>query len=361
MPAFAQWLLEGNERPALALFEQTRCAYEEQFLPDPMQRLRAWPRARSFIQTLPRGPYSRREYRKLCNPQQYTMLSDRYVYRHPPQLYQQSNALRSVWGAIVESFCLPWSPHTHAGELLQADISLGLVSPGELISHRELATLLNEAGLPELAREVELQAQAVTLETIENTEATAESADDESSEGGEGERDGGNGDGDGMGDQITVEDLDKAVFEEATPEFPGDCGEDVVIAAEGVLMGQMLNLLHLRGWLASISVRAMALFEFLACGRRHMPFGYEPGEPFGAFAGYLTPDEVWQLGSCLEDVVPPAQEAAEEDYLNFRYQHYGIPPAFRLIDEVLPVHASDFISAVRKARAEGLGLISSME
>ena len=52
MPAFEQWLIEGDEIAALQLFEQTRCAYEERFLPDPMQRLRVWTRARAFAQTL---------------------------------------------------------------------------------------------------------------------------------------------------------------------------------------------------------------------------------------------------------------------------------------------------------------------
>ena len=74
MPAFEQWLIDGDENAALQLFEQTRCAYEERFLPDPMQRLRVWTRARAFAQTLPRGPYSRREYLKLCSAEQFTAL-----------------------------------------------------------------------------------------------------------------------------------------------------------------------------------------------------------------------------------------------------------------------------------------------
>src|SRR5579859_6574821 len=109
MPAFEEWLIEGDENDAQQLFEQTRCALEERFLPQTVQRLRVWPRARAFAKTLPRGPYSRREYSKLCSAEHFTALSDRYLYKHAPQLYQQSDALRSVWGAIVETFCLPWA------------------------------------------------------------------------------------------------------------------------------------------------------------------------------------------------------------------------------------------------------------
>jgi hypothetical protein len=376
MPAFAQLLLENDERSLLALFEKTRCAYEEQFLPDPMQRLRVWPRAHAFIQTLPRGPYSRREYQKLCSPVQFTALSDRYLYRHPPQLYQHSNALRSVWGAIIETYCLPWTaseqPARNAGHIEQAgylDLTTHeergepafadqqraaphLVTSGESISPGELASLLANAGLPDLAREVESQpaqpgpVKYPTWETSENegSEAQAQPAKAEDV---------------GEAGQAAVPNT--PMFEELLPMLPNELEEETVIAAQGVFIGQASNLLHLRGWLARISVRAMALFEYLACGRRSMPFGYEAGEPFGAFAGYLTPDEVWQLAACLENVVPPDQDDAQEDYLNFRYQHYGIPPAFRLIDEVLPAHAADFLYAVRKASAQGLGLISSME
>ena len=149
--------------------------------------------------------------------------------------------------------------------------------------------------------------------------------------------------------------------EEALLALPDDIEEEMVIAAQGVFIGETPNLLRLRGWLAGVAIHAMALFEFLACGRRAMPFGFEAGEPFGAFAGYLTPDEVWQLATCLEGISRPSQEAAEDDYLNYRYQQYGIPPADRLIDEVQPVYAADFIAATRKAAGQGLGLISSIE
>lgn len=365
MPAFAQWFLESSELALLTLFEKTRCAYEEQFLPDPMQRLRVWPRARAFMQTLPRGPYSRREYQKLCNPLQYTALSDRYLYRHTPQLYQHSNALRSIWGAIVESFCLPWSSSKASkqsdapGELPHTDASPLLVTSGEPISHGELASLLSEAGLPDLAREVESQA-AQSIQAAQTIQATIEIVEIREWEG-IGKASDGVEINEKDGNQIIPARIETSGLEQLIPALPDDFGEEAVIAAEGIFIGQAPNLLHLRGWLSSISIRAMGLFEYLACGRRSMPFGFETGEPFGAFAGYLTPDEVWQLAACLEGVIPPDQEVAEEDYLNYRYQHYGIPPAFRLIDEVLPVHAADLLFAIHKASAQGLGLISSIE
>src|SRR5450759_5643913 len=53
MPAFEEWLIEGEDDAVQQLFEQTRCAFEERFLPETVQRLRVWPRARAFAQTLP--------------------------------------------------------------------------------------------------------------------------------------------------------------------------------------------------------------------------------------------------------------------------------------------------------------------
>ncbi len=38
MPAFARWLLDSDESSVYNLFAKTRCAQEEQFLPDPMKR-----------------------------------------------------------------------------------------------------------------------------------------------------------------------------------------------------------------------------------------------------------------------------------------------------------------------------------
>src|SRR5690348_10976355 len=132
---------------------------------------------------------------------------------------------------------------------------------------------------------------------------------------------------------------------------------EIIVAARGIAIGDAPNLLHMRGWLAGISVRAMALFEFLACGRRSMPFGFEAGEPFGAFAGYLTPDEVALLAASLEGTLAPDDLDAEEDHITFRYQHYALPASFRLVDEVLPTHASGLLEAIQRAASEGYGLI----
>lgn len=335
MPAFSQWLLDGDESAARKLFEQTRCAYEERFLPDPMQRLRVWPRARAFTQTLPRGPYSRREYQKLCSAEHFTALSDRYLYKYAPQLYQHSDALRSVWGAIVETFCLPWA-HLADPDALQAGGLFDVLHAGstESVARHDLVALLQQAGLHELAREIDgLPAPVEQGESARNTPLVSMD----------------------MPPRSPAADAEDA-------ETSGD-EEEVVIAARGIPIGHPPNMLHLRGWLAGISVRAMALFEYLACGRRAMPFGFEAGEPFGAFSGYLTPDETWNLALALDGVLPPAQDEAEEDYLRFRHQSQ--PPsaarALRLVDEVLPLHAADLLRATRNAAAQGFGLICSVE
>lgn len=364
MPAFGQWLLEGDIRAVQELYEQTRCAYEEQYLPETLQRLRVWPRALAFLQTLPHGPYSRREYQKLCSAQQYTALSDRYLYKHPPQLYQHSNALRSIWGAILESFCLPWGnptlptlPEMQHGLLLPAGSAnyegeALLEKSADAVTQGEVASLLSEAGLIDLAKEIEMLVIPSEQLTLTSGEPVREQKPRNKRVQRKTELPG-----------TLLEPMEpmEHTAAAASNEQDAEPDEETVVAAQGIELGQSSNLLQLRGWLANHSVRAMALFEFLACSRRNMPFGFEAGEPFGAFCGYLTPDEVWQLASCLEGILPPDKEASEEDYLNYRYQHYGIPPAFRLIDEVLPGHAADFLYAVRKAAQQGLGLIASIE
>ncbi|HET7637802.1 MAG TPA: hypothetical protein VFK47_03595, partial [Ktedonobacteraceae bacterium] len=84
MPAFASWLIDRDETAIHQLFERTRCALEEQFLPKTMQRLSVWPRAKTFVDALPRGPHSRREYAKLCSAEQFTILSDQYLHSYTP-------------------------------------------------------------------------------------------------------------------------------------------------------------------------------------------------------------------------------------------------------------------------------------
>jgi hypothetical protein len=338
MPAFEEWLIEDDEATVQQLFEQTRCAFEERFLPETVQRLRVWPRARAFAQTLPRGPYSRREYHKLCSAEHFTALSDRYLYKHAPQLYQQSDALRSVWGAIVETYCLPWGTQAETEQRSTSatptqTIAQQLHTEEDAVERSELVSLLQEVGLSELAHEV--GAQPDNVERFKwvpiETEETAAQSDSE------------------------------PVNAPETPTSDDEEEMEIIVAARGVLIGNSPNLLHMRGWLAGISVRAMALFEFLACGRRSMPFGFEAGEPFGAFVGYLTPDEVTLLATCLEGVIAPGQSEAEEDYITFRYQHPGLPSSFRLVDEVLPTHASGLLEAIHRASSEGYGLICSVE
>jgi len=338
MPAFEEWLIDGNEITVQQLFEQTRCAFEERFLPETVQRLRVWPRARAFAKTLPRGPYSRREYHKLCSAENFTALSDRYLYKHAPQLYQQSDALRSVWGAIVETYCLPWGTHSrpeqHPTSVSAAQaLAQQPQTEEDAVARSELVSLLQEVGLSELAQEIGTRPDEVARFEWVPVEAEESAA------------------------QSEVAQID-------TPQPPASDDEEeieIIVAARGMLIGNQQNLLHLRGWLASISVRAMALFEFLACGRRSMPFGFEAGEPFGAFAGYLTPDEVALLAACLEGEAAPDQSEAEEDYITFRYQYLGLPSSFRLVDEVLPTHAQGLLEAIQKASKQGYGLICSVE
>jgi hypothetical protein len=119
--------------------------------------------------------------------------------------------------------------------------------------------------------------------------------------------------------------------------------------------------MQLRSWLASISIRAMVLFEYLACGRRRMPFNYETGEPFGAFSGYLIQEEVWQLASCLHKISPPDRIQAQGDYRRFCQEQTSDQLSFPLVDEVLPANAHDFLTAVRRAALHGSGLICSMD
>lgn len=346
MPAFERWLLHRDEGEIYHLFRETRCAREEAFIPAPLQRARIWPRAKVFAETLPLGPYSRREYQKLCSAEQFTSLSDSYMYRHAPQLYQSPEAIRAVWGALIETYCLPWSQddygraspdtgtkHTHKEE--------SSIPPTPHVEQSEVLALLREAGLGELAHKINEQVRLTTErlhqqeghEDPETQPLTAERTPWQTGE-----------------IDLAHEDEEDEEIEEYTQPMPG-----------GISIGTHPNTLQLRGWLAGLSIRALVLFEYLACGRRNMPFGYEPSEPYGVFIGYLTPAEVWVLGSLLRGVKDPEQTEAEADYLRFRYQHPSQPDDARLVDEILPFHATDFHQAVDMAAAQGLGLICSVE
>lgn len=309
MPAFARWLIDDEESAVYHLYERTRCAREEGLIPPSMREMCTWSRAQVFLRQLPRGPYSYREYHKLCSAQQFTALSDLYVYRHPPRLHQGSEAVRAVWGALVEEYSVP---------RLSLEQERGAGEEASLEATRdELLELLNSAGLSDLAREVSARDEAARKQVEEVVKVQAASQ------------------------QIET--------------------ETVSSGPPGVQLGRHPAVLHLRGWLAEVSVRAMALFELLACGRRSMPFGYRANEPFESYIGYLTPDEVWQLALCLRSVHPPRQAEAEENYKQFRLRQASASESFCMIDEVLPAHAGPFIRMVRIAASQGLGLICSIE
>ncbi|HEY4032878.1 MAG TPA: hypothetical protein VGL94_02815 [Ktedonobacteraceae bacterium] len=299
MPAFAHWLVDGNETFIHQLYQQTRCALEEQFIPSAMQLLSTWLRAKTFVQQLPRGPHTNKEYQLLCAAEQFTILSDSYVYYHPPQLYQNSDAIRAIWGAIVENHC-------------------------------QLQLLQSEANIrPETAWPTSWDHMAL-LQKPTSFCVSAHEANE----------------------PIIEQDADT----EAIPEI-----EDMDNACKGVEIGRHPTTLHLRGWLAMRSVRAMALFELLACGRRSLPFGYRAGEPYEAYVGYLIPDEVRHLADCLRDEQPPDRVTAKADYASFRQEQSQPVKEFRMIDEVLPDHADSLMEAVHLAAQRGLGLICSIE
>jgi hypothetical protein len=308
MPAFMSWLVEGNEAAVQQLYEKTRCAREEAIVPPAMRPIQTWVRAQSFIKQLPRGPHASREYRKLCSAELFTAISDHYVYRYPPQLYQDYDALRAVWGAIVEEYCL--SSLSLANEDKQneeADTAIKLQT-----KRGELLELLHAANLKELAQEVQ------------QADEFPEEEDDEHG---------------------------TSLLDEASRN----------IGPEGILLGRHPSTLYMRGWLASISIRAMALFELLACGRRSMPFGYQACEPFESYIGYLTPGEVWQLALCLHNVHPPVGSEVEERYRMFRQQSATQPETFRMLDEIPPAHAGAFLKTVRAAASYGRGLICNVQ
>jgi len=303
MPAFERWLIDKDENSVLALYAKTRCAAEEEYLPKPMQRIRTWLRAKEFVDSLPRGPHSRVEYARLCSAEQFTSFSDRYLNQYTPQLYQQSPTLRTLWGALVETNCL--------AQLYAEDEQARAES--EQTTRGDVILLLHDAGLDDVTRE-------------EFSEHPAETAASDTPVNGH----------------------------EIDPYASNELGSKPA----GILLGQQINTLRLRGWLASVSVRAMALFELLACGRRRMPFGYDANDPYGAYYGYLTPTETWQLALALHDAHPYNQALAERDYQLFCMERVtAAQPAARLLDEVLPEQTRELLRSVRRAAMLGLGLI----
>ncbi|MBV9712801.1 MAG: hypothetical protein JO011_18025 [Ktedonobacteraceae bacterium] len=337
MPAFASWLVEDDESAVEQLYQETRSARGEQFVPAAVKHLCIWPRAQAFVKQLPRGSQAKQEYQNLCAAELFTALSDRYIRQYPPRLYQDSEALRSVWGAIVEQFCLPWFQHSppqddeETSSLEKKEQEPETPTEDELEADRsELISLLQSAGLERLARQVSEQAVSKSYNIIEQSAFPVEDI--------------------ASWDETGIPD------EERIPPEDDDTGD----APRGIVIGRQPAGLHMRGWLATISVRTMVLFEFLACGRRSMPFGYHAGEPFEGYIGYLTPDEIWQMALLLGDVEPPDAARAREEARNFHDQLSADWDEFRLIDEVLPEHAAEFLQAIHNAAQQGLGLICSI-
>jgi hypothetical protein len=308
MPAFQCWLTEGNETLVYQLYEKTRCAREEQFLPLAMYAIQTWARAQIFVQQLPQGVQTRHEYQILCTADAFTKLSDKYVQRHPPQLYPSSDALRTIWGALTEEYCQ--SCFILPKESPQEDnIQSEELPVDQPTSWKEISSLLTAAGLGELAQNIRTQS------SLQNT---AVSIEDEISE------------------------------------------QEKQTIRSGIKIGRNPSTVQMRGWLATISVHAMALFELLACGRRHMPFGYRSAEPFEDTIGYLTPEEVKQLAYCLRHTQPPDEIHAKDDYALFRLHQQEEGQPSRMLDEVLPEHADTFIKVVRMAAQYKLGLLCNI-
>jgi hypothetical protein len=308
MPAIQHWLVDTNETDVLQLYKQTRCAQEEQATPGPIQLVRTWTRAQAFVKQLPRGPHSHREYQKLCSAEEFTALSDTYVHRYPPQLYQHSEALRTVWGALIEEYCLPWRRLFENGESIHESFA----QPEPTLRRGELIALLQSAGLHELAQNIRFQ----TVLPLEESNATEDEVD------------------------TSISAMSAAPI--------------------GICIGQHPTPLHLRGWLATYSIRAMALFELLAFGRRTMPFGYQAGIPYNSYIGYITPEEVGQISQCLQGISAPDQASVSADQQRFLIREENRYP-FRMIDEVLPAYADTFLTTVHIAAQQGLGLICSIE
>ncbi|HEX4203356.1 MAG TPA: hypothetical protein VHZ51_03990 [Ktedonobacteraceae bacterium] len=335
MPAFSRWITEMDEEAVWQFYEQTRCAHEECILPPAMRRLQSWSRAQTFVHQLPRGPYTYHEYLKLCSAEQFTDLSDHYMYQHPPQLPKESDALRAVWGATIEEHCLaPFSFSSNDLSQQQAQEQTDAEERTTAPVRGELIDLLRQAGFSDLAQEVQ-QEERVATEPLEDNDDT-QILHMQSS-------------------QQPAQEEFQEIDDEGITEASRDTGP------RGVELGRYPASLHLRGWLAGISIRAMALFELLACGRRCMPFGYRIGEPFESFIGYLTPDEVWHLALCLRNVQGPARLDAEEQYRLFLQLQASQSDSFRMIDEIPPTHAHVFMKAVRTAASQGLGLICRVE
>jgi hypothetical protein len=308
MPAFARWLIEDDDRALYKLYTHTRQFHEDAHLPDAMRASRTWPRGQAFVHTLPRGPLARQEYQLLCTPAQFTPFSDTYIYHHPPQISPQSSALRSIWGALVETYCQSsLQPLT----LHQSENTTPLSFADELITEppSPLHALFEEAGLRELAEAI---AQSATTTLPVDEACTTEDAD------------------------LTEEAL-------------------------SITLGPHPASLHMRGWLARHSLRAMVLFELLACGRRVLPFGTQAEEPFENYSGYLTPSEVHQLAAALASLSAPDPSFIEDDHAYFRQQQDKPTAPIQFVDELLPRQADAFLQLIQSCANYGLGLLCTFD
>ncbi len=314
MPAFARWLLRNDYSAVSPLFAQTRCAREEQEMPPVLQPSCTWPRAQLFVRQLLRRTHTRREYELLCSPEQFTAVSDTYVYRHPPRLYPLSDELRRVWGSTLEIYCL--SSFTLPSSVFES------TQEGRERDSTGIASLLHRAGLDELALQVREQA----LDVASSVQLS------------------------GLVDEL----------ESTMPAQP-----------RGVTLGAHPAALLLRGWLARRSVRAMALFELLACGRRCLPFGSRPGERYESYIGYLTPEETYQFAMALQhEQIPDPPEQIERESAHYAMatssdtkhtvQHHRHSSHFQMIDELPPLYASSLLQVVRMAAQYRLGLVCSL-
>jgi hypothetical protein len=353
MPAFERWFVEGDDKDIYRLFATTRCALEEQYLPVQMQSVRTWVRAKAFVDKLPRGPHSRKEYAKLCSAQAFTAFSDRFVHPYTPHLYQNSEAIRTMWGAIVEEMCLPWLHDENKSDATVYALTSDMdIDEQEQPMQHEVAALLKHVGLDDIARDItelagedELATNILTnISPLTSRSSVADTPDNTKVE---------------------------AANSDAEPEemlkrdpYTDEDGEEITLL-RGIALGQQPNTLCLRGWLADIDVRAMALFEYLACERRRMPFGSDANAPYGTYCGYLTPNETRQLASALRGVKPCSQTLADADYARFCQEQIALATTYEesghLIDELLPSHSREFLDAVRRAALQGLGLMCSIE
>jgi hypothetical protein len=331
MPAFEHWLVKGNEGPIQNLFTNTRCSLEEQFLPSLIRKLSIWPRANAFITSLPRGPHSLREYRQICSARQFTNLSDRYLHHHAPRLYQESDALRTIWGALVEEYCISWYP-SGTQEGFTPDQTSDDPPQKEAIQS-ELIQLLQTAGLDAIVRQIHqpgIQVERIEWESNTYNFLIGELAEEIPNE-------------EPFTNDLIVDD-------------EGDL-PPARQAKEGINIGTQTDLLQLRGWLAGISLRVLVLFELLAFGRRRMPFGYNFGEPFGCYIGYLTPEEVSLLEQGLQNVTPPDPKRARRAHQKFRESESSHLKPYRFVDEILPAYAGEFLNVIRIAAYQKRGLI----